>query len=87
MFDTFVQDAVKWLEMFLDTRWGKYALIVFFFTLIIAYLRLLFGPKGFFREKKWDDWNEAAVKEEERKRAAQKLARQQADDARNKDKA
>ena len=53
-----------WEEM-LGTKVGQYALITFFFALIIMYLRVLFGPKGFFREKKWDEWNEEARKREE----------------------
>jgi len=42
---------------FIATKYGQYALIFIFFMFIIIYLRVLFGPKGFFREKKWDEWN------------------------------
>lgn len=45
---------------FISTKYGQYALIFVFFMFIIIYLRVLFGPKGFFREKKWDDWNDEA---------------------------
>lgn len=50
---------------FLNTKWGQYSLIAVFFALIIIYLRVLFGPKGFFREKQWDEWNEEARKQKE----------------------
>lgn len=57
------------LALFLNTKWGQYAMIGVFFLLIIGYLRFLFGPKGLMREKKWDEWNEKArkAKEEARK--------------------
>ncbi|SIN72126.1 hypothetical protein [Halodesulfovibrio marinisediminis] len=45
---------------FISTKYGQYALIFIFFMFIITYLRVLFGPKGFFREKQWDEWNEDA---------------------------
>ncbi|MFV0421361.1 hypothetical protein [Oleidesulfovibrio sp.] len=53
------------LALFLNTKWGQYAMIGVFFFLIIAYLRFLFGPKGLMREKKWDEWNEQARKAKE----------------------
>ncbi|MCG8530000.1 MAG: hypothetical protein MI749_04975 [Desulfovibrionales bacterium] len=65
---------------FISATYGQFALIFIFFMLIIIYLRVLFGPKGFFREKKWDEWNEAAKREKE----AQKAARKAAEDAKGK---
>ncbi|UZP67839.1 hypothetical protein N1030_02370 [Desulfovibrio mangrovi] len=58
------------LEAFINTKWGQYALIFVFFLMIIGYLRILFGPKGFFREKKWDEWNEEARRKEAEAKAA-----------------
>ncbi|WP_066851581.1 hypothetical protein [Halodesulfovibrio spirochaetisodalis] len=55
---------------FISTKYGQYALIFIFFMFIITYLRVLFGPKGFFREKQWDEWN----KEAEATEAAEKAA-------------
>ncbi len=43
------------LDLFLQTKIGQYILIAVFFFVIIGYLRLLFGPKGFLREKEWDE--------------------------------
>jgi len=54
------------LAVFLNTKWGQYAMIAVFFLLIIGYLRFLFGPGGILREKKWDEWNEQARKEREK---------------------
>ena len=48
------------MQNFIATKYGQYALIFIFFMFIIIYLRVLFGPKGFFREKQWDEWNEHA---------------------------
>ncbi|WP_290924646.1 hypothetical protein [Halodesulfovibrio sp.] len=56
---------------FIATKYGQYALIFIFFMFIIIYLRVLFGPKGFFREKQWDEWN----KEAKATRDAEKAAR------------
>ncbi|MCT4533990.1 hypothetical protein [Halodesulfovibrio sp.] len=55
---------------FISTRYGQYALIFIFFMFIIIYLRTLFGPKGFFREKKWDEWNEEAESTAKAEKAA-----------------
>ncbi|MEZ0574678.1 hypothetical protein [Halodesulfovibrio aestuarii] len=55
---------------FISTKYGQYALIFVFFMFIIIYLRVLFGPKGFFREKKWDEWNDEAKAEREAEKAA-----------------
>ncbi len=66
-------DRLLWLEQLMGTRWGQYGLILFFFALIIGYLRVLFGPRGMFRERKWDEWNEEA-----RRRAVDEQAARQA---------
>lgn len=57
---------------FISTKYGQYALIFIFFMFIITYLRVLFGPKGFFRDKQWDEWNEKA----KQARNAEKAARE-----------
>lgn len=43
---------------FLGTSTGRVALIIFFFALIIGFLRLLYGPKGVLRDPRWDELNE-----------------------------
>lgn len=70
------------MQNFIATKYGQYALIFIFFMFIIIYLRVLFGPKGFLREKQWDEWNDqakAAKKAEwdalEAKRKASKTAK------------
>lgn len=55
---------------FISTKYGQYALIFVFFMFIITYLRVLFGPKGFFREKQWDEWNDEAKATREAEKAA-----------------
>jgi len=62
-------EAVK---NFISTKYGQYALIFVFFMFIIIYLRVLFGPKGFFREKQWDEWNDEAKATREAENAARK---------------
>ncbi|MFV0348773.1 MAG: hypothetical protein ACK5JO_09305 [Halodesulfovibrio sp.] len=63
------------LDAFLNTKWGQYALIFIFFLMIIGYLRALFGPRGFFREKKWDEWNEEMRRKEAEAKAAREAER------------
>lgn len=53
------------LGAFFASRWGQYAMIITFFGLVITFLRVLYGPKGFFRDPEWDRWNEAALRKEE----------------------
>lgn len=53
------------LGAFFATRWGQYAMIITFFGLVITFLRVLYGPKGFFRDPEWDRWNEEALRKEE----------------------
>lgn len=61
--------TVERLGAFLATRWGQYAMIFTFFGLVIAFLRMMYGPRGFFRDPEWDRWNEEA----RRKAAAEAL--------------
>lgn len=57
----------------ISTKYGQYALIFIFFMFIITYLRVLFGPKGFFREKQWDEWNNEAKATRDAEKAARKV--------------
>ncbi len=43
-------------------------LILAFFGAIVLFLRYLYGPKGKFRDPKWDEWNTEFRREEERKK-------------------
>lgn len=69
--------SMQGLEAFINTKWGQYALIAVFFGMIIMYLRVLFGPKGFFREKRWDEMNEEFRAKEAAEKAAQEALQKQ----------
>lgn len=66
--------TMEGLDAFFNTKWGQYSLITVFFALIIGYLRVLFGPRGWFREKKWDQWNEEFRRKEAEEKAAWEAA-------------
>ncbi|GFM37545.1 hypothetical protein [Desulfovibrio psychrotolerans] len=53
-----VDPGLEKLATFFHTKWGQYFLIFIFFSFIILYLRTLFGPRGLFRDKRWDELNE-----------------------------
>ena len=53
-----VDPGLERLATFFHTKWGQYFLIFIFFSFIILYLRTLFGPRGLFRDKRWDELNE-----------------------------
>ncbi|MDL2267660.1 HD domain-containing protein [Desulfovibrio sp. OttesenSCG-928-G15] len=42
-------------------------IVLAFFAVVIFFLRFLYGPKGVFRDPKWDKWNEEARMELEAK--------------------
>jgi len=67
--------SAEGLSAFFNTKWGQYTLILVFFSLIIGYLRVLFGPRGMFREKRWDEMNEEFRRKEAEEQAARDAAR------------
>lgn len=48
---------------FLSTTALRAFLILLFFGGIALFLRILYGPKGIFRDPKWDEWNAEARRE------------------------
>ena len=59
-------NVVQWLNSMMETKVGLYILSLGLFSLIILYLRVLFGPRGLCREKEWDERNEQMRQEEAR---------------------
>lgn len=58
------------IETLFTSRWGGYVLMLFILGGITLVLRMLFGPKGVFRDPKWDRSNEVMRKEEAEAREA-----------------
>jgi hypothetical protein len=54
----------------LATKGAAVALVVFFFLLIVWFLRFLYGPKGIFRDPQWDEWNRQERERQETARRA-----------------
>lgn len=54
------------LELFISKGLSA-ALMLIFFGMVVLFLRWLYGPKGRFRDPKWDEWNREARREEAQK--------------------
>lgn len=54
-----------WCEALFLSRAGAYIVMLGILSLIVLFLRILFGPRGLFRDPQWDVWNEEARRKKE----------------------
>lgn len=69
-----------WESLFLS-RWGSYIVMVTIFGIIVLVLRILFGPRGVFRDPSWDRRNQEIRAEEAAAREARLSAWHQKHDS------
>lgn len=48
---------MEYVEMVFLSRWGNYVVMIAICVFIVGLLRLLFGPRGWFRDPDWDKRN------------------------------
>lgn len=53
------------MEDFFTSRFGAYSMMLTLCLGLVLFLRFLFGPKGLFRDPKWDESNARIRQEEE----------------------
>lgn len=62
-------------EAFMNTLLGKSLIVLIFFGAIALFLRFLYGPKGIYRDRNWDDLNSEIKKRDALKAGNKRLWR------------